>query len=347
MMKLFFNVRKKSLPARQILVILVLFFGCAAFAVDAFTGRIVVYKVAASLQICVMTAGAFLSSLWDVRHAVVFAKVSLAGQILLCLEGVSSAFGFCSLSWDASSAVILFTLSMVAVSCFAAGICRRVMNLRLLAKDGTVWGCMELCIESFNVVIFQLLSMTMVIGVSAGTPAGRIVSYVCMLLIALQAVALTIRVWRGSLMVIMSSHEDAVMESLKISQVEVSNGARPAAYRELYDRILEYFERDKPFLNSSLTISDVVQVVFSNKSYISRVISSYTGRNFRQFVNYYRVAYAITLFRKDPGLNITKLSMMSGFNSVVSFNMAFRLFMDENPSEWCRKERYKILKKKK
>ena len=44
---------------------------------------------------------------------------------------------------------------------------------------------------------------------------------------------------------------------------------------------------------------------------------------------------------------VNELAEMSGFNSVVSYNMAFRLFMNENPSDWCRKERQKIRKKKK
>ena len=44
---------------------------------------------------------------------------------------------------------------------------------------------------------------------------------------------------------------------------------------------------------------------------------------------------------------LAELAEKSGFNTVVSYTMAFRLFMDETPSEWCRKERAKILKPKK
>lgn len=122
---------------------------------------------------------------------------------------------------------------------------------------------------------------------------------------------------------------------------------REATYRQLYDRIVEYFERDKPFLDNNLTINDVVKVVFSNKVYISRAISQFTGRNFCQFVNYYRISYSKDCFRENPELKITEMAEMSGFNSVVTYNMAFRLFMNENPSDWCRKERQKIRKKKK
>ena len=103
----------------------------------------------------------------------------------------------------------------------------------------------------------------------------------------------------------------------------------------------------KPYLDGNLTINDVVKVVYSNKVYISKAICHYTGRNFRQFLNYYRVAYSMDLFRENPEFKVSELAEKSGFNTVVSYTMAFRLFMNETPSEWCRKERSKILKQKK
>ena len=135
---------------------------------------------------------------------------------------------------------------------------------------------------------------------------------------------------------------------MKISYVEFSNdGSKDdEQYKDIYERVVAYFEESKPFLNGDLTINDVVKVVFTNKLYISRAISQYTGRNFCQFVNYYRVTYSVQLFRNNPDLKIVELANASGFNSVVSFNMAFRLYMNENPSDWCRKERLQAIRNK-
>ena len=116
-------------------------------------------------------------------------------------------------------------------------------------------------------------------------------------------------------------------------------------FKDIYDRVLEYFETEKPFLNGDLTINDIVAVVYTNKLYISRAISQSTGRNFCQFVNYHRVMYSVECFRKNPELKIAELWPMCGFNTIVSFNMAFRLFMGENPSDWCRKEKIKLFRK--
>ena len=49
--------------------------------------------------------------------------------------------------------------------------------------------------------------------------------------------------------------------------------------------------------------------------------------------------YSVEAFRDNPELKATELANLSGFNSLVSFSMAFRLYMNENPSDWIRKER--------
>ena len=118
-------------------------------------------------------------------------------------------------------------------------------------------------------------------------------------------------------------------------------------YKNIYDRVLDYFIECKPYLNPNLTINDVVEVVFSNKLYISKAISQCTGRNFCQFVNYYRIMYAVEMFRSDTNLKVLELATKSGFNSVVSFGMAFRLYMGEKPGDWCRREKFRLEKLKK
>ena len=38
--------------------------------------------------------------------------------------------------------------------------------------------------------------------------------------------------------------------------------------------------------------------------------------------------------KADPHLRMEEVSMMSGFHSTVSFNMAFRLFEGKTPTQW-------------
>ena len=133
------------------------------------------------------------------------------------------------------------------------------------------------------------------------------------------------------------SHSDVSQDTSKINDI----------YKEIYTRLVAFFEEEKPYLNSELTINDIVKVTFTNKLYISRAISQFTGKNFCQFVNYYRVNYSIQLFRDNPDLKVIELATRSGFNSTVSYSMAFRLYMSETPSDWCRKEKMKLCRRKK
>ncbi len=107
----------------------------------------------------------------------------------------------------------------------------------------------------------------------------------------------------------------------------------------LYKRAIAFMEEKKPFLDESFDLESFAKRIFTNKVYLSRTINALSGRNFRQFVNYYRVRYSTDLAKRDPRLKVEELAMMSGFHTVVSYNMAFRLFMNETPSEWLQRYR--------
>ena len=241
----------------------------------------------------------------------------------------------------------MMSVSSLFISCLLLlGIWERIRDIRTVIKGGTVQSNLDLSVDLVYAVLIMsipaLASLPLIYAEAGGLLQVALALFTVSLL-----VALGVRLAYDSFFALLHEHERRIVESMKISQVEMVNGVREGTYRELYDRIVEYFEEEKPFLDSRLTINDVVRVVFSNKVYISRAISQFTGRNFCQFVNYYRIAYSKECFRQNPDLKITALAEMSGFNSVVSYNMAFRLFMEENPSDWCRKERQKIRRKKK
>lgn len=115
-----------------------------------------------------------------------------------------------------------------------------------------------------------------------------------------------------------------------------------SGYAATYERLNSLFEEKKPYLDSDLTISDVAKELYTNKLYVSKSISMCAGKNFCQYVNYHRVKYSVGLFRSDPHLKVSQLAEMSGFHTVASFNMAFKLFIGESPSEWCRRQRFPV-----
>lgn len=110
--------------------------------------------------------------------------------------------------------------------------------------------------------------------------------------------------------------------------------------KELFDRIVFYFEKEQPYLDPELTIYTVAEAMLSNKIYVSRAIKTFGNSNFPQFVNNYRIRFALEKFKNDTSLRVCELAFRSGFNSPASFTIAFKVNMNMTPGEWCRM--YKI-----
>ena len=115
----------------------------------------------------------------------------------------------------------------------------------------------------------------------------------------------------------------------------------PGVDQFLYDRCCRYMADRKPFLVESFSLGDLASVLFTNKVYLSKTINYFSGKNFRSYVNHYRVMYAMELFRKNKSLTVSELGALSGFHSGTTFNQAFKAVMQESPSTWCARLRKK------
>lgn len=222
----------------------------------------------------------------------------------------------------------------------------RIRDVKALLNSGSAWNNLESSVHSVYAVTLVLYPVITLYAYEISSGNDVLCMFALLLELGMMW-AFCFRISADARLVFLQRHETLILESMKVSQIEMSSAGNTDVYRELYDRLVAYFEEEKPYLNSKLTINDVIRKVYSNRVYISRAISQCTGRNFCQFVNYYRISYAVECFRKDPDLKVSELSEKSGFNSPVTFNVAFHLFMNDNPSDWLRKEKAKILNKKK
>jgi AraC-like DNA-binding protein len=256
---------------------------------------------------------------------------------ILCLSGLAGLPSQSAYMWG-----IVF-LAVVCSFLFLLGVWFRIREVRAVMQSGNVWSMVSFTVDSVYMLLILLELLILMVLLDAAPLLHGAVG----LLLGGAMAGYGLRIAGDSLFVLMRRHERTIIESMKISPVEVSISGPDDIYKDIYERVLEYFEKDKPFLNGNLTINDIVAVVFTNKLYISRAISQHTGRNFCQFVNYHRVMYSVDCFRRNPDLKVTELWSMCGFNTIVSYNMAFKLFMGENPSDWCRKERIRIFRRPK
>ena len=104
----------------------------------------------------------------------------------------------------------------------------------------------------------------------------------------------------------------------------------------LFERIETYMQQEKPFLDDAFSLTKLAVEMATNKSMLSKTINDKSGKNFCRYVNEYRIRYAVSLMGRDRRLKVSELALMSGFHTVASFNMAFKMIMNDTPSEYMR-----------
>lgn len=236
---------------------------------------------------------------------------------------------------------IIAFLSLLQISIFILNVGHWLGDVHSVMKSGSVWTVVSLSVDVVYLMVPVACNLILMMSYCLMEPVYNNIYFLSAVLMTGCLIALVRRFAKDSAFSLWESQERKIAESMKVSPVNTAreDSRNDLVYKEIYDRLVEYFDREKPFLDGELTINDIVKVIYTNKVYLSKSINLFTGRNFCQFVNHYRVMHSIAVFRKNPELKVHELSALSGFNSIVSFNMAFRLFIGENPSEWCRKEK--------
>ncbi|WP_298311211.1 AraC family transcriptional regulator [uncultured Aquimarina sp.] len=77
---------------------------------------------------------------------------------------------------------------------------------------------------------------------------------------------------------------------------------------------------------------------------VSMIINRHANKNFSNFINEYRIKKAKELLSSShPDTKIIAIALDSGFNSLSSFNVAFKLFTKSTPSEYRLKNSTRIV----
>ncbi len=104
-------------------------------------------------------------------------------------------------------------------------------------------------------------------------------------------------------------------------------------HEEEIQRLYDYMDRQKPFLEETLTLQKLAQQTNIPEKQLSFLINRISGKHFFDFINSYRIREAQNLLRNSD-LNIQQIMYEVGFNSKSSFNTAFRKFSSTTPSKY-------------
>ena len=108
--------------------------------------------------------------------------------------------------------------------------------------------------------------------------------------------------------------------------------------KKLYETIINYFEKNKPYLNLDFNLTDLSKKTAIPSHQISELLNQYKGTTFSDLVNTYRVKSAEKML-SDPKykkLKITSIGYDSGFNSKTTFYHWFRKINNMTPAEYQR-----------
>lgn len=111
------------------------------------------------------------------------------------------------------------------------------------------------------------------------------------------------------------------------------DGAETAYLKQSLYRIME---TEKAYLDPALSLPGLAEKMDSNVHILSRAINEGFHKNFRDFVNYYRVLDFIDRTQQDTYKNQTFLAIALdvGFNSKSSFNRSFKKAMGKSPRDY-------------
>lgn len=102
----------------------------------------------------------------------------------------------------------------------------------------------------------------------------------------------------------------------------------------LREQIASLVESEQLFLNPNLKVQDIVDALSSNRNYVYKALSTGEKISFSEFINRYRVSYAIKLHASEPTLSTSEISMRSGFSSEQSFYRNFKLITGTTPQKY-------------
>lgn len=110
------------------------------------------------------------------------------------------------------------------------------------------------------------------------------------------------------------------------------NGANPKV-RMLYENIRFVLESRKVYLDKDINLVKLSQMLYTNTTYLSKVVNKYFGCNLKTLLNRYRVEYAKELLAKED-CNMEHLPAQCGFISRSTFYTAFMRFEHMTPTDY-------------
>lgn len=330
-----FRINKGALTHRYLIRIMSSIGGVALIVTEWILASMDMQRLAVNLSFSVAVLAMYPCS---------FEKPDASLKISLCLEllafmtmlsfGLKSSGG---LDFKYQRAVLSF-MSMLSLVLFyyLYVACRRFSGIRAMFRNMAVWHNVEDYSRFLYSILFLVACMIFLCGLPASGHFHEVILTVALLMFMFLYAMLFLRAMSGRTYMLSPMTENRIKDIIKgnLRTSYIDKAEEDMKMNNLYKRVVMYMEEKRPYLTQGFDMAKLADKLFTNKLYLSKTINILSGRNFRQFVNYYRVRRAIELLKQDPKLKIGEVSEMCGFHSAVTFNMSFKVNTGKTPTEW-------------
>lgn len=128
---------------------------------------------------------------------------------------------------------------------------------------------------------------------------------------------------------------DFKMETVIPEQSRYRNSKLTEANKKAYaTKIEEFMSREKPYLNNELTLTSLADKLDLKPIHLSQVLNEAFKENFYAFINRYRIVESQRLLKdlRYHNYSIQAIAFEAGFNSMSTFNKAFKEIVGKSPS---------------
>lgn len=115
---------------------------------------------------------------------------------------------------------------------------------------------------------------------------------------------------------------------------EATDSKTASLNKKLFNELDRLLDEEKLYLDPDINRDQLIKQLHISKNVFSQLIQTYSGTNFKGYINSKRLDYSITQLKDNHNHTIEAIAMDSGFNNVRSF---YRLFRDKygmTPSEY-------------
>ncbi|MEQ8925063.1 MAG: helix-turn-helix domain-containing protein [Fulvivirga sp.] len=129
--------------------------------------------------------------------------------------------------------------------------------------------------------------------------------------------------------------KDGLIEKMNSVKYKTTS-ASTDQIEELYNKVVKLISDEKQFENTELTLQSLSSSLNVSPQLLSMAINKKANMNFNSFVNGYRIDKAKSLLASESYKNhtISSIAYDSGFNSISSFNTAFKKITGKTPQNY-------------